>query len=185
MALPSLRQHLTINEFQRLAEAGVFAGDDRLELIRGEIVEMAAIGDRHALCVMLATDLLSDLKPRGIVNPQNPLRLSGQGSVPRPDIVLLRRRPDFRSCPPHAGDVLLVVEVADTSLAYDRDLKIPLYAQAGIPEIWLVDLNSDTIFAYRQPSPDGYQEVREYRRGEWISPPAFPEARFRVDDLLG
>lgn len=185
MAVPNLQQHLTIEEFQRMAEAGVFAGDDRLELIRGEIVEMAAIGDRHALCVMLANDLLSELKPKGIVNPQNPLRLPGQVSVPQPDVVLLRRRPDFRSKPPHAGDVLLIVEVADTSLAYDRDVKIPLYAEAGISESWLADLTTDTIFAYWRPSPDGYQEVREYRRGERISPQAFPEERFLVDDLLG
>jgi Uma2 family endonuclease len=185
MAVLNYQQPLTVEEFQRMAESGVFAEDDRLELIRGEIVEMAAIGDRHALCVMLANDLLSDLKPRGIVNPQNPLRLPGQGSVPQPDIVLLRRRPDFKSHAPHAGDVLLMVEVADTSLAYDRDIKIPLYAEAGVPESWLVDLNSARIFAYRRPSPDGYQEVREYRRGEWISPQAFPDKCFRVDDLLG
>ena len=185
MALPNLRQNLTIDEFQRLAEAGVFAEDDRLELIRGEVVEMAAIGDRHALCVMLATDLLSDLRPRGIVSPQNPLRLSGQGSVPQPDVVLLRRRSDFRSRAPHAGDVLFLIEVSGTSLAYDRDVKIPLYTEAGISEVWLADLNSDTIFAYRQPSPDGYQEVREYRRGDWISPETFPDKRFLADDFLG
>ncbi|MEA2603537.1 MAG: hypothetical protein QOF89_4529 [Acidobacteriota bacterium] len=185
MAMPNLQQHLTIEEFQQMAATGVFAEDDRLELIRGELVEMAAIGDRHALCVMLANDLLSDLKPRGIVNPQNPLRLPGQGSVPQPDVVLLRRRPDFRSRAPHAGDVLLIVEVADSSLAYDRDVKIPLYAEAGIPEAWLIDLTSDTIFAYRGPLPQGYQELREYRRGAWISPQAFPDERFLVDDLLG
>jgi Uma2 family endonuclease len=184
-ALPMSEQHLTIEEFQGMVEAGVFAEDDRLELIRGEIVEMAAIGDRHALCVMLASDLLADLRPRAIVNPQNPLRLPGQESIPQPDVVLLRRRPDFRSRAPHAEDVLLLIEVADTSLAYDRDVKIPLYAEAGILETWLADLSSDTIFAYRRPSPDGYQEVREYRRGDWISPEAFPDVRFLVDDLLG
>jgi Uma2 family endonuclease len=185
MAVPNYQQPLTIEEFQWMAESGVFAEDDRLELIRGEIVEMAAIGDRHALCVMLINDLLADLKPRGIVSPQNPLRLPGQGSVPQPDVVLLRRRPDFKSRAPHAGDVLLIVEVADTSLIYDRDVKIPLYAEAGIPESWLIDLNSATIFAYQRPLLHGYQEVRVYRRGDWISPQAFPDERFLVDDLLG
>src|SRR3954467_8933042 len=155
-ALPMSRQHLTIDEFQGMVEAGVFREDERLELIRGEIVEMAAIGDRHALCVMLTNDLLSDLKPRGIVNPQNPLRLPGQGSIPQPDVVLLRRRPDFKSRAPHGGDVLLLVEVSDTSLTYDRNVKIPLYAEAGIRETWLADLNSNTILAYRRPTPDGY-----------------------------
>jgi Uma2 family endonuclease len=179
------RRRFTIDEYQRMAEAGILAEEERLELIRGEIVEMAAIGDRHALCVMRAADLLSGLKPRGIVNPQNPLRLPEQESAPRPDVVLLRRRPDFRSHAPHAGDVLLLIEVSDTSLAYDRDFKIPIYAEAGIPETWLADLNSDTIFAYRRPTPDGYQEIREYRRGDWISLEAFPDGRFLVDDLLG
>jgi Uma2 family endonuclease len=179
------KQHLTIQEYQGMVEAGVFAGDDRLELIRGEIVEMTPIGDRHALCVMLVGDCLADLRPRGILSSQNPLRLPGQGSVPQPDVVLLRRRPDFRSRAPHAGDVLLMVEVSDTSFAYDRDVKVPLYAEAGVFETWLADLNSDTIFAYRRPSPDGYKEVREYRRGDWISSEAFPEERFQVDDLLG
>jgi Uma2 family endonuclease len=98
--------------------------------------------------------------------------------------VLLQRRSDFRSRPPHPEDVFLLVEVADTSLAYDRETKIPLYAESGIPEAWLVDLNSDTISVYRRPSPNGYQEVRQYRRGDTISPEAFPEARFAVDDLL-
>jgi Uma2 family endonuclease len=184
-ALPMSNQHLTTEEFQEMVEAGVFAEDDRLELIRGEIVEMTPIGDRHSLCVMLTGDLLADLRPRGIVSSQNPVRLPGQESIPQPDVVLLRRRPDFRSRPPHAADVLLVVEVSDTSLAYDRDVKIPLYADAGILETWLADLSSDTIFAYRRPSPHGYQEVREYRRGDWISPVAFPDERFLVDDLLG
>lgn len=178
-------QHLTIEEFQEMVEAGLFAEDDRLELIRGEIVEMAAIGVRHALCVMLVSDLLADLKPQGIVNPQNPLRLPGQESIPQPDIVLLRRRPDFRSRAPHAGDVLLLIEVADTSLAYDWTVKTPLYAEAGILETWLADLSSGTIFAYRRPTREGYKEVREYRRGDWISPQAFPDERFSVDDLLG
>lgn len=179
------RRRFTIAEYHRMAEARILVEDERLELIRGEIVEMAAVEDRHALCVMLTADLLSDLKPRGIVNPQNPLRLPEQGSVPQPDIVLLRRRLDFRSHAPNAGDVLLLVEVSDTSLAYDRDVKIPLYAEAGILETWLADLSSDTIFAYRRPSPDGYKEVREVRRGDWISPVAFPDERFRVADLLG
>jgi len=173
------RRLFSIDEYHRMAEGG------RLELIRGEIVEMAAIGDRHALGVMLAADLLFDLKPRGIVNPQNPLWLPELESAPRPDVVLLRRRPDFRSHAPHAGDVLLLVEVSDTSLAYDRDFKIPIYAEAGILETWLADLSSDTIFAYRWPSPDGYKDVHAYRRGDRISPQEFPDARFLVGDLLG
>ncbi|HKI01468.1 MAG TPA: Uma2 family endonuclease [Thermoanaerobaculia bacterium] len=185
MAIPNSRQLLTVDEFQSMAEAGVFAEDERLELIRGEIVEMTPIGDPHALSVMMACDFLSDLKPRGLVSPQNPLRLPRQQSVPQPDVVLLRRRPDFKLRPPGPEDVFLVVEVSDSSLAYDRDVKIPLYAESGIPEAWLIDLKSKTIFVYRQPSPEGYREVNQYRRGEAISPEAFPEALFTVESILG
>lgn len=183
MAVPMSRHLLSVEEYQRAAEGGVFGEDNRLELIRGEIIEMAAIGDRHALCVMLLSDLLFDLRPKGIVSPQNPLRLPSQRSVPQPDVVLLRRR-DFRSRPPYPEDVLLLVEVSETSLIYDRDIKMPLYAESGIPEAWLVDLNSNTIFAFREPSPKGFQEVRQYRRGDSLSPLAFPEVSFAVSDFL-
>ena len=185
MAVPIRKGLFTVEEFQRMAETGVFSEDERLELIRGEIVEMTPIGDPHALCVMLIGDTFADLRPAGIVSPQNPLRLPGQQSVPQPDIVLLRRRPDFRARPPRVEDVLLLVEVSDSSLAYDRDVKIPLYAESGVPEAWLVDLNSKTIFVYRRPSPEGYREVRQYRRGDTISPEAFPEDRFSVESILG
>jgi Uma2 family endonuclease len=185
MAVPMTRRLLTVDEFQRLAAEGFFPQDERLELIRGEIVEMTPIGDRHALCVMLLNDLFADLRPRGIVNPQNPLRLPGQRSVPQPDVVLLRRRNDFGSRPPHPEDAFLVVEVSDTSLAYDRGVKIPLYAESGIPEAWIVDLNSDTIFAFRHPSPSGYQEVHQYRREDEISLEAFPGVSLAVKQILG
>jgi Uma2 family endonuclease len=184
MAVPLTKHLMTVEEFQRAAAAGVFAHDNRLELIRGEIVEMSPIGDRHGVCVMLVEDLLADLRPTGMVSTQNSLRLPRQQSVPQPDVVLLRRRSDFGLRPPHPEDVLFLVEVAESSLAYDRGIKIPLYAESGIPEAWLVDLNSDTISVYRRPSPQGYQEGRQYRRGDTISPEAFPEARFSVDDLL-
>lgn len=186
MAVPmTKRRLLTADEFQRLAEQGFFPEDERLELIRGEIIEMSPIGDRHAVCVMLLADLLADLRPKAIVNPQNPLRLPGQQSVPQPDVVLLRRRRDFHSRPPQPEDVFLVVEVAETSLVHDRDVKIPLYAENGISEAWLVDLNSDRILVFRRPSPRGYQVTREYRREDEISPEAFPEFRFSVRQILG
>jgi Uma2 family endonuclease len=185
MAVPNLKRLVSVDEYRRMAETGIFSEGERLELIRGEIVEMTPIGDRHALCVMMLGDHFADLRPQAIVSPQNPLALPGQQSVPQPDVILLRRRPDFRARRPRPEDVLLLVEVSDSSLAYDRDIKIPLYAEAGIPESWLADLGADAIFAYRKPSPAGYQEVREYRRGEWISPAAFPDERFLVDDLLG
>ncbi|HEY0512386.1 MAG TPA: Uma2 family endonuclease [Thermoanaerobaculia bacterium] len=185
MAVPVQKRLLTIDEFERLWGDGVFPPEARLELIHGEIVEMTPIGDRHFLCVMFLGDLLADLKPKGIASVQGPLRFRGQTSIPQPDAVVFRRRADFKQRPPRGRDALLVVEVADSTLAYDRNTKIPLYAANGIPEAWLVDLSSDTIFVYRRPSADGYQDVRAYRRGDSISPLAFPEARFSVDEILG
>ncbi len=115
---------------------------------------------------------------------QGPLRLPLLESIPQPDAVVFRRRPDFLARPPRSEDVLLLVEVSDSSLAYDRDVKMPLYARAGIPECWLVDLNSGTLFVYRQPTPDGYRDVRAYRRGESVAPEAFPESKFAVTEIL-
>jgi Uma2 family endonuclease len=184
MAVPIQKRSVTVDELERAWEAGAFSPEARLELVHGEIVEMTPIGDRHALCVIWLCDLLAGLRPKGILSPQNPLRLSPE-SVPQPDAVVFRRRPDFRARPPRAEDVLLVVEVADSSLSYDRKQKIPLYAEHGIPEAWLVDLTSDTLFVYRRPSPEGYRDVRAYRREESISPEAFPESRFAVAEILG
>ncbi|MEO6195808.1 MAG: Uma2 family endonuclease, partial [Thermoanaerobaculia bacterium] len=141
--------------------------------------------DRHFLCVMFLGDLLSELKPKGISSLQGPLRLPLQESVPQPDAVVFRRRADFKRRPPRGKDALLVVEVSDSTLAYDRDVKMPLYAKVGIPEAWLVDLKAETIFVHRRPSPEWYQDVRAYRRGETIYPEAFPETGFAVDEILG
>ena len=185
MAMPFQKQFLTIEEFERAWEEGAFPPDARLELIRGEVVEMSPIGNRHALCVMWLCDLLPILRPKGILSPQNPLRLPVQESIPQPDAVIFRRRTDFKTRPPRGKDVLFLVEVSDSTLAYDRNVKMPLYAEAGIPEAWLVALKSETIFVYRQPSPEGYQDVRPYRRGETIYPEAFPETGFAVDEILG
>jgi Uma2 family endonuclease len=185
MAVPIQKQLWTIEEFERAWDGGAFPPDARLELIRGEIVEMSPIGDPHAFCVMWLCDLLSDLKPKGILSPQNPLKLPELESAPQPDAVVFRRRANFKVRPPRAKDVLLLVEVSASSLAYDRDVKMPLYAEAGIPEAWLVDLNSDQICVYRRPTPDGYQEEHIYCRGEFITPKAFPGKSFAVDEILG
>jgi len=185
MSLPLPEQTLTVNEYLQMVADGVFSEDARIELIHGEIVEMSPIGDRHIASLIAGVRVFARLLPRVDLSPQSPLRVRGFKSLPQPDLVLVRPRKDYRLRPPGASDVVLLVEIADSSLAYDRDVKMPLYAGDGIPEFWLVDLNSETIFAYRRPSLGGYQEIREYRRGSWISPQAFPDERFLVDDLLG
>jgi Uma2 family endonuclease len=187
VAVAYQRRLLTLDEYHQMIEAGILSEDERIELIRGEMVEMTPIGNRHAGCVRwLNRSFSSRLASRAIIDVQDPVSLEEQQSEPQPDIVLLRYREDcYRNELPGPEDVLLVVEVADSSLLYDRDIKIPLYAEAGIPEAWLVAFPSDSVFSYRDPSPTGYRTVREYRRGEVIAPEAFPDERFTVDEILG
>lgn len=187
MAVPIQKRFLTIDEYRHAWEDGVFPDDARLELIRGEVIEMSPIGDRHASCVRKLLRLFSSrLSSHVIVDVQNPISLAEQESLPQPDVFLLRLQQDFYAAStPTPQDVVLVIEVADSTLARDRDVKIRLYAEAEIAESWLVALNLDIIFVFRQPSPQGYLEVRAYRRGEAISPEAFPDESFPVDSILG
>jgi Uma2 family endonuclease len=152
MAVPFQKQFLTIEEFEQAWNDEVFPPDARLELIRGEVVEMTPIGGPHIACVVQFITLLSRLIPRAALSPQNPLRIPGRASEPQPDLVLLRPRKDLASKPPAAADVLLVIEVADSSLLRDRNSKMRLYAEARIGEAWLVDLNSGTLLVFRRPS---------------------------------
>jgi Uma2 family endonuclease len=177
---------LTIDEYHRMGEAGILSEDERVELIHGEIYEMTPIGARHAACLMrLQKKLERALGDRAIVSSQNPLALEPEDSEPQPDLMLLRVREDFyaRACPTPA-DVLLVVEIADSSFAWDRDVKLPQYARAGIAEAWLVDLNGDTLVLHREPSPEGYREVRTLRREEAVSPQAFEDVEIPVAEIL-
>ncbi|HZR00732.1 MAG TPA: Uma2 family endonuclease [Chloroflexota bacterium] len=185
MAVQLPRWRFTVDEFERMIEAGVFKEDDRVELIDGEVVQMAALGWPHAESVMNCTEEFS-IRARGlaVVNVQNPLDLRPHAR-PEPDLALLRPpRSRYRRNPPRAEDVLLVVEVADSSLATDRDVKIPMYARAGIPEAWLVNLVDDVIRIYREPTETGYRVIQTARRGETLSPLAFPDWAIPVDELL-
>ena len=180
------RRLFTVHEYYRMADAGILTEDDRVELIEGEIVQMAAIGSRHAACVDRLNQLFSArVAERAIVRVQNPVRLS-ERSEPQPDLALLRPRPDFyATAHPMPQDVLLVVEVADTSAGIDPAEKLPLYARSGIPEAWLVDLQEDRVEVHRQPTRRGYQEVRYLERGNRLAPDAFPDLTLAVDDVLG
>jgi Uma2 family endonuclease len=181
------RRRLTTDEYHQMIEAGILSEDERIELIRGEMIEMSPIGNRHAGCVRwLNRAFSSRFASRAVVDVQDPVTLAEQQSEPQPDVVLLRYREDcYRAQSPMPEDVLLAVEVADSSLDYDRDVKIPLYAEAGIPEAWLVALPAGSVFSYRDPSPTGYRDVREHRRGDVIAPRAFPDEPFTVDEILG
>ena len=187
MAVPLVTYRFTVQDYHRMAEAGIFHEDDRLELLEGEIVEMPPIGPGHAGGVkrLMHGFLPLQVERKAIISVQDPIRL-GERSEPQPDLALLKPHPDFYALEhPSPEHVLLVVEVMDSSASYDREVKVPLYARCGIPEAWLVDVEQGLIEMYRAPAPGGYQQVRTPRPGERLSPQAFPELILTVDELLG
>jgi Uma2 family endonuclease len=180
------RRLFTVAEFHRMAEVGIFSEDDRVELLDGEIVEMTPIGSRHAAIVNRLNRLLSRrLGERAVVSIQNPIRV-GEHSEPQPDVVLLKPRADFYAAAhPGPEDVLLLVEVAESSAEVDRAVKLPLYAAAGVAEVWLVDLAGERVEVYREPAAGGYQQTLTLARGDVVSPQAFPDLRLGVAEILG
>ncbi len=186
MAVTDIQRHLfSVDEFARMGEAGVFAEDDRVELIDGEICEMTPIGPPHAVVVNLLAELLiTRLAGKAYVSIQNPVRLD-RHTEPQPDLTVARRRLDaYADRHPEAGDILLVVEVADSSLRYDRVEKVPRYGKAGIPETWLVDLSAETVTVYTGPGPGGYANEQTRRRGDVIAAIGVPELGLRVDEMF-
>lgn len=185
MALDLKRRRFTVQEYHQMAQAGILGEDDRVELIEGEIVEMTPIGRRHASCVArLVHRFGRELRDAAVIWPQNPVRL-GEDSEPEPDLALLRPRADFyASGHPGPEDVLLLVEVADSSADPDRRVKVPLYARSGIQEVWLVDLEQETVTIYRDPAPDGYRTAQVVRRGDELAPAAFPHVTLKAADLI-
>jgi Uma2 family endonuclease len=176
----------TVESYHRLGELGVFHEDDRVELLDGQIVEMTPIGRRHAACVVRLSNWLARHTGTDTgVSVQNPLVLAERWE-PQPDIVVLRRAAGFAGAwLPSSGEVLLMIEVADSSLERDREVKIPRYAEAGIPEAWLVDLASDTITVYRAPGPEGYSEIVTVTRGAVLRPLGLPGVTVAADEILG
>jgi Uma2 family endonuclease len=181
-----LKGPLTVADYHRLAEVGILHEDDRVELLDGQVVVMSPIGPRHAGCVDRLTRLLSRLAAEAaVVRVQNPVVL-GDWAEPEPDLALLRPPIErYAAAHPRPADVMLVIEVADSSLDYDREVKLPLYAAAGIPEVWLVDLEGGKILLYRSPGPDGYGDVVTACRGQTISPAELPGAVMDAGEILG
>ena len=186
MPVQLLRRCFTVKEYHKMAQAGILSEDDRVELIEGEIVEMMPIGSGHAACVNRLNQLLSErVGNLAIVSVQNPIYL-GERSEPQPDLALLKPEPGFyATAHPGPEDVLLVVEVAETSPDYDREVEVLLYARAGVPEVWLVDLQGDKIETYRKPSSQGYSQVRRARRGQRVTLETFPALELSVEEILG
>jgi Uma2 family endonuclease len=179
------RKRFTADEYQRMGETGILTEDDRVELIDGEIVAMTPIGTRHNASVNRANRaLVRAAGDDAIVQPQGSVRLDFY-SEPQPDLVLLRPRADFYASR-HAGpdDILLVIEIASSSMDYDRDVKSPLYAAAGVPEYWLVDLNINVLWRFSSPERGAYRSVEQYQRGQSIAPVLLPTCLIDVDVLL-
>jgi len=179
MPVELLRRLFTVEEYERMAQADILTAAERVELLNGEIVEMSPIGTHHAACVNRLNKLFSQLVgENALVSVQNPIRLSDR-SQPQPDLTLLQPRSDFyATAHPQPKDVLLIVEVADTSADYDRQVKIPLYVDAGIVEVWLVDLGVQSLEVYRQPSANGYQQIQQLRHNQQIFLQALPDLAY-------
>ena len=186
MAVRLKKRPLTTEQFERMIHAGILAEADRLELLDGEIVEMAPIGHRHAWYVNRVADLLYQLAgAEFLVSVQNPVELNAT-TRPQPDVALVRRRPDvYPHRLPRPEDIVLVVEVADTTAESDRVVNIPLYARAGIPEAWLLDIETDHVDVFRAPGPDAYREVRSVGPGEELSVLALPGLSFAARRIVG
>jgi Uma2 family endonuclease len=186
MAIQLPRYRFCVDDYHRMAEAGILNEDSAVELIEGEIVQMSPIGAPHLWCVATLTQLLAPaVMGDAIVSVQNPIRID-EHSEPEPDIALvLPSAAAHRDRPPSPEDVLLVIEVADSSLRYDREVKVPLYSRAGIPEVWLIDLTSNTVFRYVEPRTGTYRRVELYQQGDVLSPSALPSETISVGDLFG
>ncbi|MYD88371.1 MAG: Uma2 family endonuclease [Acidobacteria bacterium] len=179
------RYRFTVDEFTRMGEAGVFTEDDRVELIDGEILEMTPIGPLHAWIVDRLTELIvTRLAGRVHVRIQNPIRL-GSHTEPQPDLVVARRSSAYAERHPGPDDILLVIEVADSSRRYDRLEKLPRYGRAGIPETWLVDAEARTVIVCTGPGADGYAHQNVRRHGDELTATGVPELGFPVDDVFG
>lgn len=181
-----LTRKFTVDQYHKMADAGIFSAEERVELIRGEIIEMSPIGLKHAATVNRLNRLFQQrLETSTIVSIQNPIHLT-DNSEPQPDVVLLKPRADFYETKiPTPEDILLIVEIADRTLRYDRDVKIPLYAENGIVEVWSLDLNHQSLRVYRQPQGNSYQNIQNFIDGESLSLFAFPETLVTIAEILG
>ena len=181
------RHRLDVDDYHRMVDAGILGKEDRVELIDGEIIDMAPIGQGHAAVVGgLTRSLVMACGDKAIVWVQNPIRLDRR-SEPQPDFAILRPRADFYAAGKRPGpsDVLLLVEVADSSLRYDLTVKLPLYARAGIAELWIVDLKRRALDAFRRPAGDGYAEVSTHRPGDRLALAAAPGITVSLDLMFG
>lgn len=180
-----VRKRFSTAEYEQIVAAGIFGEDERFELLEGEIVAMSPLGPQHSATVTRLTELFyGNGNPDITIRVQDPIRLNDYSS-PQPDIAIVHRRDDrYAGGHPEPEDVLLLIEVSESSLAYDRDVKLPHYARAGIAEVWLVALLPQSVEVYRAPNNDGYGEKRTMQRGDTLAPIHLPGATFPVERIL-
>jgi Uma2 family endonuclease len=185
MSMPATRHRFTLDDWHQMIGTGMLRKDQRLELLDGEIYDMAPIGPAHQGAVNFLNRFWSTrLGTRAIVSVQGPVT-APPTSEPQPDVALLRDRQDFyRTAHSQPHDVFLVIEVADSSLDYDH-AKLRFYAQAGMREAWIVDLQDECVEVYRTPRDETYHDVHVVRRGEQLACLAFPDVTLPIDDILG
>ena len=185
MSVAVSRRRFTVDDYQRMGEAGILRAEDRVELIDGEIVTKMTIGPRHHAGVDRATRaFVMTAGEAAIVRVQGAVRLDLY-NAPEPDLMLLRPRADFYASR-HAGpaDVLLVVEVADSSFDFDRVVKASLYSRLNLPEYWLVDLNDNVLYCHSSPERGTYRKVRQFRRDQSLAPQLLPNCVISTNDLI-
>ena len=185
MRTEATKKLFTVDEYYKIVEAGVFPERVRTELIDGEIIEMTGMGVAHAMAITRATRLFSRVfGEKAEVRIQLPLPLSRFSEV-EPDLCLVNaERRGIDTHHPQPPDVFLVVEISDSSLRYDRDVKLPVYAAADVPEVWIEDLPNQILHVYREPFRRQYKVALRFDVGDSVSPDAFPEVVFSVSDLL-
>lgn len=186
MSYPVTRRRFNVVEYHQMIANGILTREDRVELLNGEVVEMSPISPTHASAVNLITKFfLRRVDDSVIVSVQNPIQLDDY-SEPQPDIALLKARSDFyKLSHPQANDILLVIEVAESSAVRDRIVKAPAYARALIAELWIVDLQQDLIEVYHSPVNGAYQAKRQAQRGETLVPQLLPTLSVPADEMLG
>lgn len=184
MAMLNPHHRFTVDEYERMAEVGILTEDDHVELIHGEIITMSPVGPRHVDSVAILSRLLTFAVPDDVlVLVQSPIRLPDT-TEPEPDIALVHFA-RYRRTLPEPSDVFVLIEVSDSTCEYDRNTKLPLYAAAGIPEAWLVDIAADRVERHTEPAADGYQLIRHFGRGTVVESVAIPMLAISVDEILG
>lgn len=182
VAVPT-RHQFTVDDLKQFVAAGVLSEDDRVELIEGDLIDMSPINEPHAETVDTLNDnLLPRVQQDARLRVQNPIRLS-ELTVVQPDIAIVRRQ-EYRRRHPGPDDILLVIEVSDSTLAFDLRTKTPLYARFGIPEVWVVDVNARVIHRFRQPEGSSYRLVGELRPGDMITIDLLPHVTLAVADIF-